>query len=134
MMCANVDKHQVLVTKIGELNRASREGDIIKPALLREHNALTSDDYKEFASWLISLSTVPKKVDINTKLTLLRKLSLARWHVFQAPDVVIVTEKNMCLFYLLIHCIIFFFHRKRSHCAVHCGQGPTEWLSDRQLG
>ena len=38
-----------------------------------------------------------------------------------------------CLNHILFYYILP-FHRKRRHCSVHCGQGPTEWLADRQLG
>jgi len=87
MLCANLDRQQALVDKISEVNRASREGDIIKPQLLREQNALTNDDYREFATWLIERPTVPKRKEIMNKLHDLRKYRLARWHVFSPRKV-----------------------------------------------
>ena len=58
---ANVDRDIQLVERIAEINRG-KEGDIIRPQSLREANAMTTEDWKTFGSWLCDLGTPPKKL------------------------------------------------------------------------
>jgi len=94
-LSANIDIGDALVSKIAEVNRASKEGDIIKPQLVREINALSTEDWQAFGKWLISLTTTVRRANISAKLQELKVYRLARWHVLQAPDHVVSPEKSV---------------------------------------
>ena len=70
------------------------------PELMREHNCIMPDDYKEFASWLISLEKTPNRLAINHALRDFKNMRLVRWHVTQAPDGIIPSNKSMLLYFI----------------------------------
>ena len=95
MACSNLDRQEEFVAKVAEINRNTKEGEILKALPCREQVCLTNEDYVEFVTWLLTTTTLPRKAEINAKLLELRKLRLTRWHVYQAPESVILPEKSM---------------------------------------
>ena len=95
-VCINWERKAELIPKIAEINRG-KEGEISQPELMCEHNCLMQDDYKEFASWLISLEKTPNRATINNALKDFKNMRLVRWHVMQAPVGMIPLNKSMSL-------------------------------------
>ncbi len=101
-LSCNLENSELLSSKIAMINRNSKDGDIIKPALIREVNALSTEDWKMFGDGLIQLQDLPQKTMVVNKLNELKIKRLARWHVMQAPENVVPKEKSMP-----INCFIF---------------------------
>lgn len=100
-VCVNYDKKALLIPKIAEINRG-KEGEILRPELMREHNCLMPDDFKEFADLLIGMDKIPNRMTINQALKDFKYMRLVRWHVMQSPEGVIPTEKSMSLLGLYV--------------------------------
>ena len=126
-LSANVDRSTEIVAKVAELNRG-REGEFFKPALLREVNAMTAEDWKTFGNWLCDQGTPPKKSAIVSKLNELKYHRLAMWHVYQAPAELVPDDKSMLLRLTLTPPFFFFLfvpQRQKRRCSLSSPRCPA---------
>ena len=78
---------------MADINKISK---VLTPESLCEVGELTNEDYNEFVRWLLECTTNPTIKDIDYEICFgLQKICLARWHLYLAPDDVVVPMKSM---------------------------------------
>ena len=105
---ANLHPLPALLTKLDVLNRSDTlDNAPFRPQLLRENPGLLIEDYQDMGTWLLELQRTNYK-ELNSYLLEARKRRMARWHVYGAPDDVILPELSMCRTVLLWIVFVFF--------------------------
>ena len=93
-MEANISAAKAIIAKVEEINKGDPiDNGPFRPQLLRENPGLLGTDYREYADWLLA-QTKPSFRDMNASLVSARKRRMARWHVYSAPDDVVIPEKK----------------------------------------
>lgn len=96
-MAANLTGLSAVLNKIEELNQSEDiDSGMFRPQLLHQNPGLLDEDYREFGDWIINAKRVSYK-DLNNKLVEMRKKRSIRWHVYDAPDNVIIPAKSVSL-------------------------------------
>ena len=68
--------------------------EIVTTAVFKDNPGLNTRDLAEVGEWLLEGKKVTTK-DIQTKLSQLRRRRLIRWHIYGAPDDVVVPELSV---------------------------------------
>ena len=110
---ANLHGLSLLLQKLDVLNRGEGlDSAPFRPQLLRENSGLLPEDYSEFGTWLLTQERTTYK-DLNNYLVQARKRRMARWHVYGAPDNVIIPSQSMlCPWVLFV--FVFSFSKATS--------------------
>ena len=92
---ANLHGLSLLLQKLDVLNRGEGlDSAPFRPQLLRENSGLLPEDYSEFGTWLLNQEKTTYK-DLNNYLVQARKRRMARWHVYGAPDDVVIPSQSV---------------------------------------
>lgn len=85
-----------LYPKIKDLNATRKEHDEgLTHKMLREATCLNEEDYQLFASWIMQQeSNIPQKT-LSKKLADLKRRRMLMWHIHDAPEDIIPTDKSM---------------------------------------
>ena len=113
---ASLDILPKLLTKINKLNHSGKEREqAVKVGTIRQHQGLLNEDYSEFSYFILKKEHLSNS-EVKSELIRLKLRRLAKWHVYGAPDDVIVPERSMLSVTLgTLYCLILCYRRKRGH-------------------
>ena len=95
-LSCNADISTSLLKKIREINGNIAANEVLHTTLFKNNPGLNAGDLKDFGLWLLDQTRANGK-DLDARLGVMRKRRLLRWHIYQAPDDVVMPDLSMHL-------------------------------------
>ena len=108
-LCANLENGSEIVNRVRLLNGQDESTAAVTSRVFKDNPGLNLNDLREFGQWLLLQSKVGPK-EVAGRLQQLRKQRLCRWHVFNAPDDLVIPTMSMHLSPVSLVAILLFLH------------------------